>query len=123
MKVLFVDNEDDIVSLVEIALEIEDDIELTTANSGEAGLELISFQAFDVLIFDLMMPKPDGRDMLAHARSSSANGGRPIIICTAKSEQSATEDLLRAGATKVISKPFDPLSLGCVIRSVAAGGA
>ncbi|SDF24691.1 response regulator [Limimaricola pyoseonensis] len=118
MKILFVDNEEDIVSLVEIALEIEDDIELTTATSGEAGLDLIDSREFDGFVFDLMMPEPDGRAMLSRVRGSKANGDKPVIMCTARAEASAADDLLRAGATEVIAKPFDPLSLARTIRQV-----
>ncbi|MHA7874394.1 response regulator [Roseivivax sp.] len=121
MKILLVDNERDIISLVEIALEIEDDIELTTATSGREGLALIEAQRFDGFLFDLMMPKPDGHDLLAGVRASELNADRPVIICTAKSEAHASAELQAAGATKILPKPFDPRRLADVIRSVVAG--
>ncbi|MGR3463589.1 response regulator [Limimaricola sp.] len=118
MKILFVDNEEDIVSLVEIALEIEDDIDLTTATSGEAGFELIDSAEFDGFVFDLMMPEPDGRAMLARVRGSALNRDKPVIMCTAKAEASAAAELRSAGATDVIAKPFDPLTFAGTIRKV-----
>ncbi|EYD72510.1 response regulator [Limimaricola hongkongensis] len=118
MKILFVDNEEDIVSLVEIALEIEDDIDLTTATSGTVGFELIDATEFDGFVFDLMMPEPDGRAMLGRVRGSALNRDKPVIMCTAKAEASAADDLRRAGATAVIAKPFDPLSFATTIRQL-----
>lgn len=118
MKILFVDNEEDIVSLVEIALEIEEDIELKTATSGQEALPLIDSVAFDGFVFDLMMPPPDGRNMLAHVRASARNRDKPVIMCTARAEANTADELLRAGATKVIAKPFDPLTLAETIRQV-----
>lgn len=120
MKILFVDNEKDIVSLVEIALEIEEDIELKTATSGQEALPLIDSGGFDGFVFDLMMPPPDGRNMLAHVRDSVRNRDKPVIMCTARAEANAADELLRAGATKVIAKPFDPLTLAETIRQVVS---
>ncbi|RYH02012.1 response regulator [Salipiger sp. IMCC34102] len=122
MKILFVDNEEDMISLIDIVLETEDDIDLSTANTGQAGIDLIDFEEFDAYLFDLMMPKPDGRDLLAHVRSRPESSTKPVIMCTAKSDESFAEKLLQAGATRVISKPFNALTIADVIRDVVNGG-
>lgn len=122
MKVLFVDNETDIVTLVELALDGEDDIELTAVTSGEAAMGEIASGRYDMFVFDLMMPPPDGRQLLRAVRSDPANADKPVLMCTAKSDAVANEDLRDAGATEVLAKPFDPLSLAEVLRGVHANG-
>ena len=122
MKVLFVDNEDDILSLVEIALDGEG-IDLTAAGSGSEGFARIEAETFDCFLFDLMMPKPDGRDLVRKVRETPHNATKPVVVCTAKVTASVERDLVEAGATCVLAKPFDPLSLGEYLRDVvtAAG--
>jgi|GEM_PF-2006218 DNA-binding response OmpR family regulator len=122
MKVLFVDNETDIVTLVELALDGEDDIDLTAVTSGEAAMGEIATGGYDVFVFDLMMPPPDGRQLLRAVRSDPANAGKPVLMCTAKSDAVANDDLRDAGATDVLPKPFDPLSLADVLREIHANG-
>lgn len=115
MKLLFVDNEDDIVSLMEIAL-MGDDIELTVAGSGSEGISAIDSGDFDVFLFDLMMPKPDGLDLLARVRTTPRHADKPVVIWTAKVSAATERTLLGAGATAVLPKPFDPLDLPDYLR-------
>ncbi len=122
MKVLFVDNESDIITLVELALDGEEGIDLTAVTSGEEAMAEIATGAYDMFVFDLMMPPPDGRQLLRAVRSDPANEGKPVLMCTAKSDAVSNDDLHRAGATDVLPKPFDPLTLADVLRKVYGDG-
>lgn len=122
MKVLFVDNEAAILELVEIALDDEDDIDLDATDSGAEGIRRISTHEYDVFIFDLMMPMPDGRALLRAVREDPMNRTKPVIICTAKTEPESTASLKGDGATKILSKPFRPFALADLLRDIVAKG-
>ncbi|MWD26390.1 response regulator [Aquicoccus sp. SCR17] len=117
MKVLFVDNENDILSLLEIAFETEDDIDLVCERDSARAAERIGQEEFDLYIFDLMMPAPDGKALLGRVRAVAPDA--PAIICTAKADNVARQELLAAGATEVLHKPFDPLTLPDHLRRYA----
>lgn len=120
MKVLLVDNEAAILELVEIALDDEDDIELDTTDDGAEGISRLLSNAYDVFVFDLMMPPPDGRALLRAVRADPVNGTKPVIICTAKTDSESTEALKAEGATKVLAKPFRPIALADQLREIVA---
>ncbi|MFC6641001.1 response regulator [Sulfitobacter profundi] len=58
MRVLFVDDEDDIRELIEFAIMTEDDIEPTFAATGLDAIATMETQSFDVIMLDVMMPPP-----------------------------------------------------------------
>lgn len=120
MKVLMVDNEAAILKLVEIALDDEDEIELEMVDNGSDGIKQLSSNVYDVFIFDLMMPPPDGRALLRAVRADPMNWMKPVIICTAKTDSANTESLKAEGATKVLTKPFRPLALADQLREIVA---
>lgn len=120
MKVLMVDNEAAILELVEIALDDEDDIELETTDNGADGIRRLSSNAYDVFVFDLMMPPPDGRALLQAVRADPVNRAKPVIICTAKTDSENTESLKAEGATMVLTKPFRPIALADQLREIVA---
>lgn len=118
MKVLLVDNEAAILELVEIALDDEDDIKLEATDNGAEGIRRLSSNAYDIFIFDLMMPPPDGLALLRAVRVDPVNGNKPVIICTAKTDPESTESLMAEGATKILAKPFRPLALADQLREI-----
>ncbi len=120
MKVLIVDDEADILSLIELALEIEDDIDATYESSGAFASDRIISEDFDLYVLDWMMPPPDGRQLLALIRSTPERQSKPVLICTARTGKEAIDEIKEAGATRVIEKPFSPLSLADTLRNVVA---
>lgn len=118
MRVLIVDDEADILSLVELALEVEDDIDATYESSGALASERITSEEFDLYVLDWMMPPPDGRQLLSLIRSSPDRQSKPVVICTARTGKEAIDYIKEAGATKVIEKPFSPLSLADILRGM-----
>lgn len=118
MKVLFVDDEADIRELIELAIIMEDDIEATFAGSGVEALALLETQSFDVMLLDVMMPPPDGLDVLRAVRANTDNGKATVVMCTARTSAEAEAEFRSLGADHVLHKPFKPLKLADYIRSV-----
>jgi len=119
MRALIVDDEPDILELMSIALELDEDIEGVFVERSAEAAELIRGEPFDLYLFDMMMPPPTGTDLLALVRGRPETASRPVAICTASTSETVREQLFSAGATEVIYKPFKPMTLGNVLRTLA----
>jgi two-component system OmpR family response regulator len=108
-KLLLVDDDDNIRFVAELSLE--DDWEVQTANSGRQALEFAAINKPNVVILDMMMPDMTGATTFEHLRAMAGFDQIPIIFMTAKVQRDEVEAYLALGATGVILKPFDPMSL------------
>ncbi len=114
MRILVVDDEKIIVKGIKFNLENEG-FEVETAYNGEDALEIIKNVQLDLVILDLMMPKLDGLETCRRIREFSTV---PVIMLTAKSED--TDKLLgfEYGADDYITKPFNILELKSRVRAI-----
>ena len=114
MRILVVDDEKIIVKGIKFNLENEG-YEVECAYNGEDALEIIRNVHLDLVILDLMMPKIDGLETCRRIREFSTV---PIIMLTAKSED--TDKLLgfEYGADDYITKPFNILELKSRVRAI-----
>ena len=88
------------------------------AGNGEDGLALISDQAPDLVILDLMLPGIDGLSVCQQIRSSSVTKTIPIIIVSVKEEEADVVIGLGVGADDYIAKPFSPRELLARVKAV-----
>lgn len=79
--------------------------EVETASSGEAALQTLERQSFDLVLLDLMLPGIDGLDVVRRLRR--AGNTKPVLIITAKNRADDAIAGLDAGADDYITKPFD----------------
>jgi CheY-like chemotaxis protein len=114
LRVLYVDDEEDIRTIVEMALALDTTIECRTAGSAAAALSLLAGWQPDIAVLDLMMPVTGGRELLAALRGNPATAGLPVALATAGTADGAVLE----GVCGVITKPFDPLSLAARIRAL-----
>ncbi len=114
MKILVVDDEKIIVKGIKFNLENEG-FEVETAYNGEDALEIVKNVHLDLIILDLMMPVLDGLETCKRIREFSTV---PIIMLTAKSED--TDKLLgfEYGADDYLTKPFNILELKSRVRAI-----
>ena len=87
-----------------------------SALSGSQALELLESERPDLVLLDVMMPDLSGPQTLAALRELPSMQGVPVVFMTAKALPDELEDLLQHGATGVIVKPFDPMTLAQDIR-------
>ena len=109
MRILVVDDEDDIRAVATLSLGRVGGHEVVGAASGEEALSLLGGGGFDAVILDVQMPGMDGRSTLAALRG--AGHALPVVFLTAqvqREERAALEQLDVAG---VLAKPFDPMQL------------
>ncbi|MFD1360592.1 response regulator transcription factor [Lentibacillus salinarum] len=119
-KILVVDDEDRIRRLVKMYLEKEDFI-VEEAEDGKEALELARNTDYDVILLDIMMPEMDGIDVTKELRKEKMT---PIIMLTAKGEESNRVQGFEVGTDDYIVKPFSPrevvLRVKAVLRRVAS---
>lgn len=111
-RILYVEDEDDIRAVAELALVNVAGFELCTCASGEEALAVAETFAPDLLLLDVMMPDMDGPATLRALREIPALADTPAIFMTAKVQPDEVNRYLELGAVDVIAKPFDPMSLG-----------
>ena len=104
-KVLLVDDEPSIVTLLAFNLE-KDGYEVTTATDGAEGYRLAVSNPFDFIILDLMLPSMDGMDICKRLRQEKFD--TPIMILTAKDDELEKIIGLELGADDYMTKPFSP---------------
>ena len=116
-KVLIVEDEPDIAQLVKLYLEKEG-FHTTVANSGVDALKLMKAERPDLLILDLMLPEIDGIEVCKKIRSVPDTALLPIIMLTAKAEESDTIIGLELGADDYVTKPFSPKALVARVKAL-----
>lgn len=95
------------------------DISLTSAKDGPTGLKLLDSDAFDVVLLDLMLPGIDGLEVCRRIRKKSAI---PILMLTAKGDETDRVVGLELGADDYLPKPFGPRELVARIKAILRRG-
>lgn len=116
-KILVVDDEKDIVDLIEYNLKKED-FSVIKAYDGEMAVSAVKKQKPDLLILDLMLPRMNGIDVCKAIRTNPATADLPIIMLTAKADESDKVLGLEIGADDYIIKPFSVKELIARVRTV-----
>lgn len=104
-KVLVVDDEPSIVTLLTFNLEKEG-YEVQTADNGQTALDLALTDQFDFILLDLMLPKMDGMEVTRQLRQAQIE--TPIMMLTAKDDTIDRIVGIELGADDYLTKPFSP---------------
>ena len=113
-NVLVVDDEKEIRDAIEVYLRSTDNINIFKAGDGLEALDVLEGNEIHVIILDIMMPKLDGIRTCMKIREKK---NIPIIMLSAKSEDTDKILGLNIGADDYITKPFNPLELVARVRS------
>lgn len=114
MKLLFVDDQEDIRLIGTMALE--EAFEVVVASDGLEALEAARRGRPDAIIADVEMPGLDGPGLLARLRAEPDLASIPFLFLTGHAASADRARLLRLGARGVLVKPFDPASFSEEIR-------
>jgi two-component system phosphate regulon response regulator PhoB len=115
--ILIVDDEEDIIELIQYNLKNEG-YSILTAEAGEQAIKIAKQARPDLIVLDLMLPGMDGLEVTRYLRSNDQTRDLPIVILTAKGEESDIITGLELGANDYISKPFSPKVLTARIRAI-----
>ena len=116
-RILVVEDDADIAQLVERYLEKAGFVVDRAAN-GRDALQAISTNPPDLLVLDLMLPQVDGLEICRRIRGSEATSAVPVIMLTARGEESERIVGLELGADDYLAKPFSPNELVARVRAL-----
>lgn len=120
-KILVVDDEIDILTLLQYNLE-KNGFKAITAKDGPDAIELAKKEIPDLIILDIMLPSMEGTEVCKAIRRQEATRHIPIIMLTAKGEEVDRIVGLELGADDYITKPFSPRELILRVRAVLKRG-
>ena len=120
-NVLVVEDESNIRELVALHLRLEE-MAPQEAADGNAGLELARERAYDLIILDLMLPGLDGVTVCRAIRRDSVNATTPILMLTARRDESDKVLGLDSGADDYLTKPFGIRELMARVRALLRRG-
>ncbi len=104
-KVLVVDDTPDMAKLMARAVQNQG-YEVLVASDGPRALQAASDERPDVVLLDIMMPGMDGIEVLSHLKADAGLRAIPVILVSAKNEDSDIVRGLEAGAHDYVAKPF-----------------
>ncbi len=118
-SILYVEDDIDIQTVAQIALEIVGGLTLTTCSSGAGALAQVKAGLLpDLLLLDVMMPSMDGPTTLSELRKLPGTASTPVIFMTAKVQAAELDFYASLGAIGVIAKPFDPMELSAQVKAL-----
>lgn len=115
ISVLVVEDEEHIRTMLEYNLKL-DGFKVYMAADGPAGLELAHDKNPDVILLDWMMPEMDGLEVLSQLKYDTGTQNIPVFMLTAKGMASDIDLAFDVGIDDYITKPFDPIQLGEIIK-------
>jgi two-component system alkaline phosphatase synthesis response regulator PhoP len=116
-SILIIEDDEDILELVRYNLEKEG-YSVAGETTGEDGLEAARSRTPDLILLDLMLPGMDGLEICRELKGDSKTRHMPIVIVSAKGEESDIVAGLELGADDYITKPFSPQILLARVRAV-----
>jgi len=118
VKVLVVDDEEDVRFVARLSLGRVGGMNVIEAASGEEALALARSDRPDCILLDMMMPGMDGAATFRVLQAMPETASIPIIFITAKSMTAELQRLVELGARAVIIKPFNPMTLANEITAI-----
>ena len=119
-RILVVDDEPHIRRVLSVVLEGRG-YQVMMASDGLQGLSELGGDTVDLVILDLMMPGANGLEVLSKIRSDPQRSETPVIILTAKGQDTDRDAALAGGANDFLTKPFSPKKLLARIEEILGG--
>lgn len=117
-RILLVDDDESIREVAQASLELVGGFEVATVGSGQEGLEASRLNPPDAILLDVMMPGLDGPTTFARLQEQPETRHVPVVLLTAKAQESDRNRFAELGVAAVITKPFDPLKLPAQISQI-----
>ena len=119
-SVLVVDDEPNIVLSIKFLMK-QKGYEVRTASNGEEALTALNEKVPDLILLDVMMPKPDGYEVCQKIRATAQWKDIPVIMLTAKGREVEREKGFAMGADDYITKPFATQELVAKVQAILEG--
>ncbi|HOZ46205.1 MAG TPA: response regulator [Candidatus Hydrogenedentes bacterium] len=115
MKILVVDDEPDVVSVIGHALSGEG-FEVLRAYDGISALDMVETERPDLVLLDIMMPMMSGYEVCEQLKANPTTQQIPVVCLSSAHNPSARAQILKVGAASYVEKPFLPAELVVQIR-------
>jgi two-component system chemotaxis response regulator CheY len=116
--ILVVDDSPTIRKMVRAALSRLNDVDFIEAGSGLQAIETLALHPVHMVVLDLNMPVMHGLDVLKFLRSHSKYRALPVMVLTTRGDELSRDQVLEAGATSYLTKPFSPAFLVSSVREL-----
>ena len=117
MRLLCADDDEDIRTILQLALSLDPELDVELVESGEAALARARVEKFDAILLDGMMPGLDGYETCRQLKAEATTAKIPVIFLTAKTQRAEVDKALAIGAVACLMKPFDPMTLAGELRA------
>ena len=117
-KIMVIEDEPDILTIITMSLESVGGYLTRACNSGFEALDVIREYKPDLILLDVMMPGMNGPMTLKAIHEIPEFADVPVIFITAKAQAQELSNYREMGAIDIIIKPFDPMSLPDMIRGI-----
>jgi two-component system OmpR family response regulator len=117
-KILCIDDEEDILEVMKLALETIGNLDVHTCNNSAKAVQEAQSVKPDLIVLDVMMPEMDGPATLKLLQANDNVNKIPVLFMTARVQQSEINEYLALGVVGVIAKPFDPMTLTDQIKTL-----
>jgi CheY-like chemotaxis protein len=118
IRLLCADDEDDIRTILRVALSLDAELDVHFVSSGAEALAQAKAGRFDAIVLDGMMPGLDGYETCRRLKDDPTTAQVPVVFLTAKTQSEETRRALALGAVACLTKPFDPLTIAGELRRV-----
>jgi len=116
-RILVVDDEPDVVSLLTLMLKSQG-YDVIAATDGQSGLEKARTETPDLILLDIMLPRLDGYKVARMLKYDEKYSHIPIIMLTAKVQEKDREMGMETGADEYMTKPFDTGTLLAKVKAI-----
>ena len=117
IRVVIIDDDPDLRSLIKLTLEFTAGWEVTSAEDGASGIEAVRSVEPDAVVVDLMMPRMDGYEVCRRLKADPDTRHIPVVMLTAR-KQLDQQQLSDSGAAGVVFKPFEPDELAGQVQAL-----
>lgn len=117
-RILYVEDDDDIRQVSQLALEDVGGYEVKLCESGQKALDSVTSFSPDLILLDVMMPDMDGIETLQKLQERGALERVPVVLMTAKVHPDEMARYRGMGVVDVIPKPFDPMTVSDEIARI-----
>ncbi|XGW00909.1 MAG: response regulator (plasmid) [Leptolyngbya sp. BL-A-14] len=117
-RILVIDDEGGIRTIIQISLETTAGWEVVTAASGAEGLKKATQCQFDAILLDVMMPEMDGLATFEQLQANVLTRQVPLILLTAKTSKHDQQQFAQLGIKGIITKPFQARKLVADIQAI-----
>lgn len=115
-RILYVDDEPDMREVAVLSLQREPAFEVRACASGREALDLLDRWEPDLVMVDVVMPGMDGIELFSRLRARPSERPLPVVFISARGLSGDADRLKALGATGVIAKPFNPMTLAATVR-------